>query len=496
MPFRSSRIVSGLVVVIIMAALMGVLATPACAQSNDYPFASWIADTPDPYLFDALECTSFVAWRMNRDAGTTDQTHPWFTNHMQGGLWGSAYQWWQNAQTLGYTVDYTPTVGAIAQWYLNECSGLCGTKGHVAYVESVNADNSVNLSEYNFCTPYGFDIRTTVDCNGNGGGIHPPRFLHIVSAHPVTVTNFFQANSNGQYTINCPTDNLVDSQFQLLNSFSSSVFFSQVALAIHRESDDSFLADVAIQSNVTIPGGATYQFPRSFLDGTNPNLVPGSYRLVAKIYNGAWIELALHLPFTILGRNNNCGSTSTNPLVTTLSNTTQSVQWFYFYNPSNSGWYIVSASGGSVLYLAGVSTTFSGGIVWEPINNYQAYANYPAAGQNFSYINVAADGRSVSFGNANGAMLNNPLVASLANTTQSVQWFYFYNPSNSGWYIVSASGGSVLYLAGVSTTFSGGIVWEPINNYQAYANYPAAGQNFSSVAISSDGRSVSFGPLQ
>ena len=42
--------------------------------------------------------------------------------------------------------------------------------------------------------------------------------------------------------------------------------------------------------------------------GTNPNLQAGSYRLVAKVYyGGAWVELALHLPFTIVSRSNGCG---------------------------------------------------------------------------------------------------------------------------------------------------------------------------------------------
>src|SRR5207247_1665059 len=103
------------------------------------------------------------------------------------------------------------------------------------------------------------------------GYFNPAQYINTVSvrdAQPVQVTDFFQKNSNGQYTITCPTDNLVDAQFKLVNSGSNAVTFSQVAMAIHRESDDTFVTDVGtVQSNVTVPGGGTYQFPRSFLDG-------------------------------------------------------------------------------------------------------------------------------------------------------------------------------------------------------------------------------------
>jgi surface antigen len=56
---------------------------------------------------------------------------------------GDAGFWYQNASAAGYPVGPTPKVGAImVTWesYL----------GHVAYVESVNADGSWTVSEMNF----------------------------------------------------------------------------------------------------------------------------------------------------------------------------------------------------------------------------------------------------------------------------------------------------------------------------------------------------------
>jgi LysM repeat protein len=64
---------------------------------------------------------------------------------------GDAGFWYQNAAAAGYPVGQKPKAGAImVTWesYL----------GHVAYVESVNADGSWNVSEMNFI---GFDVIST-----------------------------------------------------------------------------------------------------------------------------------------------------------------------------------------------------------------------------------------------------------------------------------------------------------------------------------------------
>src|SRR5262249_13954834 len=113
------------------------------------------------------------AWRMNRDAGTIDPSHPSFTNSMNGGHWGNAGNWSANAQTLHYTVDNRAEVGAVAQWNKNECKGC--KVGHVAYVESINPDGSVNLSEYNFKTDHAYDYRPNVPASTIG------RFIHITT---------------------------------------------------------------------------------------------------------------------------------------------------------------------------------------------------------------------------------------------------------------------------------------------------------------------------
>ncbi len=56
------------------------------------------------------------------------------------GNWGNAISWYYNAQASGYAVGSVPRAGAIGWERMN----------HVVYVESVNADGSVNISEMNF----------------------------------------------------------------------------------------------------------------------------------------------------------------------------------------------------------------------------------------------------------------------------------------------------------------------------------------------------------
>jgi surface antigen len=104
-----------------------------------------------------------------------------FTNGMSGPkgppplddpVFGNGEHWAAHAQTLGYAVDNTPTVGAIAHYDPN-VSGA-GDMGHVAYVAQVNGDGTIVIEDYNWF-PYGYS--------------NPPRviaasdvtsFIHIV----------------------------------------------------------------------------------------------------------------------------------------------------------------------------------------------------------------------------------------------------------------------------------------------------------------------------
>jgi len=138
---------------------------------DDYPWKTATADSVNQSThFYIRECTDFVAWRMNRDTGHTNSASFWFTDWMpnSSNRWGYAVSWETHAKALGYRVDSLPAVGAVAYF----------SYGHVAYVEAVNADGSVNISEYNYpsasngYTSFNYGNRTEVK--------NVTAFIHIV----------------------------------------------------------------------------------------------------------------------------------------------------------------------------------------------------------------------------------------------------------------------------------------------------------------------------
>ena len=60
-----------------------------------------------------------------------------------GSTWGNANNWASAASSAGYTVNNSPEAGSILQ-------STAGGYGHVAYVENVNSDGSVEVSEMNY----------------------------------------------------------------------------------------------------------------------------------------------------------------------------------------------------------------------------------------------------------------------------------------------------------------------------------------------------------
>jgi surface antigen len=78
-------------------------------------------------------------------------------------------QYWDTTTSSGVIIDTVPIVGSIAQW---EASAN-HPAGHVAYVESVNPDGSITVSEDNFSAgPFRWRNLTT-------SGDWPNRFIHF-----------------------------------------------------------------------------------------------------------------------------------------------------------------------------------------------------------------------------------------------------------------------------------------------------------------------------
>lgn len=100
----------------------------------DYPWANapWPNDIPDPWGMYQRQCVSYTAWKVSASGRSMPS---W------GGR-GNANQWDDNARAAGIPVDGNPRAGDVA-------IRNGGTYGHSMYVESVNSDGTINISQYN-----------------------------------------------------------------------------------------------------------------------------------------------------------------------------------------------------------------------------------------------------------------------------------------------------------------------------------------------------------
>lgn len=78
------------------------------------------------------QCTSYAGFKANEAWGSRA--------NISG--WGNAYDWAKVARRLGYRVDNTPAARTVA---VSES----GQWGHVMWVEGVNSNGTINVSEYN-----------------------------------------------------------------------------------------------------------------------------------------------------------------------------------------------------------------------------------------------------------------------------------------------------------------------------------------------------------
>ncbi len=128
--------------------------TSYCTTGNTYNYASVCPspsggrylnpDDVDAWSFWKCECTSYAADKLN-ERGIA------FNNYYKGVHWGDASNWVTAAQSAGVSYSTTPRVGDVAWW-----------NGHVAYVDSVNADGSANISEYNYGNAWDYHTRSSI----------------------------------------------------------------------------------------------------------------------------------------------------------------------------------------------------------------------------------------------------------------------------------------------------------------------------------------------
>ncbi len=131
--------------------LAAYLASGARALGDDYPWPDALSRPQggglSPLNYYYRECVDFVAWRLNRDAGSTGAPFKWVWSNLAQ---GSAYSWKRHWDSKGWASGSTPEVGAVA-WFPGG--------NHVAYVSGILSDGSVALEEYNYSVDHGYSQR-------------------------------------------------------------------------------------------------------------------------------------------------------------------------------------------------------------------------------------------------------------------------------------------------------------------------------------------------
>ena len=117
-----------------------------CNYSKDYPYDPYNSvynSYSDNWGLYNRECVSYTAFKVHEDylLGINTRDMPSW-----GGV-GNAYEWIDNARNAGILVDQTPTEHSIAIRPIY--SNYWGDVGHAMYVESVNSDGTINVSQYN-----------------------------------------------------------------------------------------------------------------------------------------------------------------------------------------------------------------------------------------------------------------------------------------------------------------------------------------------------------
>jgi peptidoglycan DL-endopeptidase CwlO len=133
---------------------------------DDYPWYYELSESQgaalSPLNYYYRQCTDFVAWRLNRDAGTYEAPYKWVWSTLTPSG-GNASQWGYAWEAHGWPVSKTPIVGSVA-WF--------GWSNHVAYVKAVNADGTVLIEEYNYVP----DVYTqrTIPASSVESFLYPP----------------------------------------------------------------------------------------------------------------------------------------------------------------------------------------------------------------------------------------------------------------------------------------------------------------------------------
>lgn len=140
-------------------------ASGARGRGDDYPWPYELMEYDggglSPLNYYYRECVDFVAWRLNRDAGSYSAPFKWVWSNLTP-TGGDGSQWMYAWQRHGWPVSKVPIAGAVAYVGGN----------HVAYVKTVNGDGTVLLEEYNYI--HGAYGQRTIPADSVVAYLYPP----------------------------------------------------------------------------------------------------------------------------------------------------------------------------------------------------------------------------------------------------------------------------------------------------------------------------------
>lgn len=100
-------------------------------DANAWSYGGTYGDGSDPLGYGCRQCVSYTAWRVGQKTGKYPR------------YWGNANMWPGNARSAGYSTGSTPRVNSVGVI-------SAGVYGHVVWVEAVNGDGTVDISQYNY----------------------------------------------------------------------------------------------------------------------------------------------------------------------------------------------------------------------------------------------------------------------------------------------------------------------------------------------------------
>jgi surface antigen len=427
----------------ICGGVLGSLPANATVGTNDYPssLASPAQDAVvDPWGFFNRECVSFVAWRLNNDNGLA------FRNNMNGGHYGNAVEWKQNAVNLYGASVYSsaPAAGAVAWWNANYHGA--SSSGHVAYVSSVNSDGSVVIEQYNAYPAVGGYSKTTVT---PGSSSWPSGFIHLKdlsngAGSGRAYSSVFQANNGNLYALDTYGTASGTGQGMMANTNPS------VARLANGGVEAAFQAN---NGDLYVWGNAgNYSTQQGMMVGTSPSISAspsGGFRVAFQANNGNLYVFDSSQGTTNTGQGMMPG---TSPAISYVTG------W---------GYEVAFQANNGNLYMWGSAGNYSSGLGMMHDTS-PAIAASPNGG--FLVAFEANTGELYTYDSANGVNTHQGMMSGTSPAIAALSSGYNYEiafQSNGGYMYVWGSGGSYNTQQGMASGTSPSIAGSGNNGFRA-----------------------------